>query len=139
MSTTVINPNNSGTIKLGTASADTEVQCQVTNYALTPSANTSEVAGTYCSPPTQTVGKSTWSLDFDFMQDWGASPSLSELLMNNDGEDLQFEFTPTDTSLPKASGTCKAVAGAFGGPAGEAWTASASLPVIGTPTMTPQP
>jgi hypothetical protein len=57
-----------------------------------------------------------------FLQDWGATPSLSEFTFTNDGALIDFEFTSTNpTSVPSMEGSAYVTATAFGGPAGEAW------------------
>jgi hypothetical protein len=139
MTVTVINPNNSGTVKVGVTGTLKSVECQVINWLLTPSANTTDRPGTYCEAPSSTVGKSSWTLSFDYLQDWGATDSLSQLLFDNDGEVLDFEFAPANDSVPMAKGSFYASAGAFGGDAGSAWQSSGSCPLTAAPTFTAQP
>ena len=138
MSAVTINPNNSGSIKLGTAPTLVEFACQVTNWALEPAPNTKTRAGTYCDAPVDVPGRSSWKLSFDFLQDWGAAESLSEFTNDNDGVLVDFEFFPTLTGVPKASGRVWVTATAYGGAPGEDWASTGEWSVDGAPTFAPQ-
>lgn len=133
-----INPNNSGTITVGPTGTEKAVSCQVINWQLAPTANTTQRPGTYCEAPSQVVGRSSWAVSFDYLQDWGAADSLSQMLYDNDGKVLDFTFTPDDASVPEATGQFYALAGAYGGPAGEAWQSSGQCPLVAAPAITPQ-
>jgi len=139
MPTYEINPNNSGTIMLGVAGATplVEFSCQITNWALEPSPNTNTRAGTYCGPPVDVPGKSSWKLSFDFLQDWGATPSLSEFTNTNDGVLCDFTFAPSNPTVPEASGSVWVTATAYGGEPGVSWATTGEWSVDGTPTFTP--
>jgi hypothetical protein len=127
-----------GTILLGvTASPDIAVECQVSDFAITPSANSIQVPATYCDGPSTAAQKSTFSIAATYMTDFGQA-GISDLLWDNDGEVIYFEFTPDDTTIPIAEGQCYAVAGQFGGPGDGLWTATVSLPCVAKPTLTPQ-
>jgi hypothetical protein len=72
-----------------------------------------------------------------YMSDWGAAASLSELLWENDGGILYFDFTPSDTTIPSCAGSFYAVAGTFGGDGDSLWTSTASMPCVEKPVLTP--
>jgi hypothetical protein len=72
------------------------------------------------------------------MSDFGATPSLSELLWDNDGDPLYYTFTPDDTTIPEATGQFYAVAGTFGGPGDDLWTTTGSMPCVAKPVLTAQ-
>jgi hypothetical protein len=128
-----------GTIAVGlTASPTDQVECQVSNFTITPSANSITVPATYCQGPSVAAQQSTFAIALSFMSDWGATPSLSELLWDNDGAPLYYEFTPDDATIPSASGRFYAVAGTFGGPGDGLWASSVSLPCVAKPVLTPQ-
>lgn len=133
-----INPNNSGTLKLGTAAAPTDdYACQVINWALTPVGNSTPVDGTYCRPPGNRSTASSWEVSFNYLQDWGATKSISQFMFDNDGKKVYFEFSPDVPDVPVASGAFYAVAGAYGGDAGTSWAHSGTASLDGLPTFTP--
>ncbi len=128
----------SGTIAIGiTASPSDQFECQITTFTVTPSANIGQVPGTYCNGPSSYAQKSNYSLDMSFLSDWGATPSLSQLLWDNDGETLFFTFVPDDTTIPSCAGEFYAVAGTFGGEGDSLWTNTGSMPLVEKPTLTP--
>ena len=129
-----------GTIAIGLTASPTDfVECQVSNFSITPTSNSVNIPATYCTGPSTAAQQSSFSVAITYMTDWGVSPSLSELLWDNDGDPLFFEFTPTDTNIPSAAGQFYAVAGAFGGTGDGLWTASSTLPCVEKPVLTPQP
>ena len=128
----------SGTISIGiTASPTDQFECQISAFTITPSANIGQVPGTYCAGPSSYAQKSNFAVDMSFMSDWGATPSLSQLLWDNDGEVLFFTFDPSDDTIPAASGSFYAVAGTFGGEGDSLWVNTASMPCTEKPTLTP--
>lgn len=136
MPATTINPNNSGTITLGPTGTEKSIECQIINWRCEPEANDSEQPGTYCSAPTTVPGLSSWFAAFDYLQDWGATDSLSQLLFDNDGKKLDFTFSPDVPNVPTVTGTLYARAGAFGGDAGSVWQSSGRCPLVSAPTIT---
>lgn len=135
----IINPNNSGTITLGPTGTLKDVHCQIVNWRCEPEANDSQQPGTFCAAPTTVPGKSSWFAAFDYLQDWGSTDSLSQLLFDNDGEALDFTFRPDVAGVPTVNGTLYARAGAFGGAAGEVWQSSGRCPLVAAPTFTAAP
>lgn len=133
-----INPNNSGTIKLGlTALPTDEYSCQVINWSLDPVPNTTQRPGTFCAPPLTKNAASSWQVSFAYLQDWGADPSISQFLFDNDAQLVFFEFAPDVPDVPTATGSFSAVAGSFGGDAGTSWQTTGTMAVEGVPTLTP--
>jgi len=133
-----INPNNSGTVKLGLTAAPTqEYNCQVTNWILEPQANTTERPGTFCEAPATINAASSWQVTFDYLQDWGATNSISQFFFDNDGEEVFFEFAPDVPDVPTASGSFNCMAGAYGGDAGSSWVSSGTCGLKAKPTLTP--
>ena len=142
MAVVSINPTNSGTLKLGLTAAPTlDYACQVTEWTLIPVTNQTERPGTFCSAPTQIPGASSWTVSFNYLQDWGqATNSISKLFFENDGKILFFEFDPTQATpfaVPKALGSFYAMAGSYGGPAGDTWVFSGTCSMTGPPTFSP--
>jgi len=129
----------SGVIKIGaTASPTSAFECQISTFTVTPTANSINVPATYCTGPTIAAQKSTFAVALTYMSDWGQTDSLSELLWDNDGDLLFFEFTPSDNSIPECAGQFYAVAGTFGGDGDSLWTTTSSLPCFEKPVLTPQ-
>ena len=130
----------SGTIKIGlTASPTDQFECQISNWTATATAQSVTVPATYCQGASQAATPSAWSVSFDFAQDWGSSPSLSELLHTNDGELLYWTFEPDDIATAKFDGRCYAVAGDIGGAGQDLWVSTGSMPMPEAPTYTPSP
>jgi hypothetical protein len=144
MARTVIVLNNP-IVKL----ADTEVgltsgtafECQITSAALTASPNYQTIPPTGCAPQSQSPGKTSWSFDVAWLQDWTApsASSLSQYALANDGQPKWFEFTADSVGAPtvKATGQCYVVAGSYGGTFGDgsAATSQASWPCLDTPDI----
>ena len=143
MPTYEINPNNAGTISLALEGITPLVEygCQVTNIVLEPTQNTTNTPGTYCNAPHDTPGASSWALVISFLQDWGATASLSEFTFDHDGELCDFEFTSSNPlTVPDMSGTCYVTATAFGGDPGAAWAVTTQRwPCPEKPTRTASP
>jgi len=132
-----INPNNSGTILLGLADPPTgDYSCQVINFTLESVAVTTERAGTFCSASATLNSASSWQVSFEYLQDWGATDSISELLFDNDGQEIFFSFHPDVPTVPTASGSFNAQAGNYGGDAGSSWVSSGTCGLTGKPTIT---
>ena len=128
-----------GTIKVGiTASPAEAFECQINAFAVQATANTTTIAGTYCQGPSNRATASSFGVAMEFITDWGnpGGESLSQLLWDNDGDLLYFEFAPTDTDMPNIAGSFWAVAGPFGGPGNDVWTATATMPCPEKPVIT---
>ena len=133
-----INPNNSGTVKLGLTAVPTqEYGCQVINFILNSVANTTERPGTFCEAPATINAASSWEVSFEYLQDWGATNSISQFFFDNDGSEVFFEFAPDDPEVPKATGSFNCMAGSYGGDAGSSWVSTGTCGMVGKPTITP--
>jgi len=111
---------------------------QTTEATLTPTANTTEVPATLCSPASTKSVLSSWALTFNSLQDWGrddGSQSLSEWLFEHDGGEAIAVLYLENGETVKAVTKVSVVAGQFGGPGGETLLSTASLPAIGTPDI----
>ena len=128
----------SGVIKMGTTASPTDAfECQISNFVITSSPNSISIPATYCAGQSTKAQPSSFAVSMTYMQDWGETASLSELLFNNDGSLLYFEFEPTDTTAGTWNGTCWAVAGDIGGEGQGLWVSSEELPCDVKPTYTP--
>lgn len=139
MTTVQMNPNNSGTLTLTPPAGGSavDVSCQVTDWQILPTQNTTTRPGTYCSPPTNVPGRSSWGLQFAFLQDWTDPAGISQFTFDNDGELCTFSFVPDVEDAPTVSGSVWVTATGFGGQPAEAWASSGTWPIEGTPTVTP--
>jgi hypothetical protein len=131
-----MNPNNQGTLTLGTAPG-TDYGCQVTDMQILPVQNTTARPGTYCSPPTNVPGKSTWTMRFGYLQDWTDPAGLSQFLLANDATLQPFTFTPDIEDAPVVTGNVWVTAGAYGGLPAESWVFTGTWSIEGVPTFTP--
>lgn len=136
-----INPGNSGKIALALTGVTplVDFHCQVTDIAVEPTANTTTSPGTYCGPPVDVPGASSWAVVISFLQDWGFTPSLSQFCYDNDGKLCDFEFQPDNPdTTPQISGSAYVTATPFGGPAGAAWQVTTQRWACSDkPTLTP--
>jgi hypothetical protein len=111
---------------------------QTTEATLTPTANTTDVPATLCSPASTRSVLSSWALTFNSLQDWGradTNESLSEWLYENDGGEAIAVLYLEDGQTVKAVARVSVVAGQYGGPGGETLLSTTSLPVTGTPDI----
>jgi len=144
---TVINPNNSGTIQLALAGVTPLVAYnqQVTDMRIIPAPQTTSVPGVYGDTPAEGApydipGQSKWAVQISYLQDWGATVSLSEFCFDNDAELADFSFVPDVPDVPTMTGQVYLSGGEYGGAAGEAWQVqTASWNCKGKPTKTPAP
>ena len=129
-----------GTIALGITDAPSDMfECQISSFIVQASPNSSPIPGTYCVGPSSRATASSFAIAMDYVTDWGnAAGSLSQLLWDNDGEQLYFTFTPADANMPDCAGSFWGVAGPFGGPGNDVWTGSGTMPCPEKPTITPK-
>ena len=129
-----------GTIAIGiTASPIDMFECQISAFAVEASANSSAIAGTYCAGPTTRATASSFAVNMSYLTDWGnPTESLSQLLWDNDGKLLYFDFIPDDPAMPNCDGQFWGIAGPFGGPGNDVWTGTGSMPCPEKPTVTPK-
>jgi hypothetical protein len=131
-------------VKFKKTTAGTLVQysCQVKRFALVPEPGeevTYATLGTNCS--WTEIGTSTWSLEIDGVQGWGAADGLARFLFDNEGADLTFQVdqygiahTPT-AEEPGFTGSCRAVPTVYGGEKDTYSEFEVVLPVSGKPTL----
>jgi hypothetical protein len=129
------------TAPTGTGTA-ADVSCDVTAATLTPD-TPEEIRKRLCGQKTVT-GKTTWTLELTWDQNWGAGATgppvvdagLSTFLHEHDGELADFVLTwPLEAT--EATGTLRCKPGPFGGTAGEIAEASLTLGLDGEPTIGP--
>jgi hypothetical protein len=113
----------------------TDYSCQVTEARVTASANTTDIDATFCEPASSINVPSSFTLELNGLQDWGAASSFSEYAFKNDAVQVAFALYLDGSTNPCAMGIVSMAAGDFGGVAGEPLTFSASLPILGYPTI----
>jgi hypothetical protein len=121
----------------GGLAAAPDFTCQVVSAAVNANANLQTVPATFCAPESQAPAATSWSLDMNLLQDWGAiatAGSVSEYLFDNDAKRKWFLIQPYDPSVMGMQGECWLVASSYLGDAGTPLQASISCPLIGKPT-----
>lgn len=112
------------TMSLGTDSYEKHLS-QVT---FTPS--TSTVTWTGLDGTTHSdASPATWVCQLGYVQDWETDDSLSQYLLENEGEQVTATFTPkVGSGLPSFTSTLTITPGAIGGQVGQFATAQVTLP-----------
>lgn len=122
----------SASIKIGTV----EFGELISNVVLTPTTPTLEFKGV-SGKTFQSTGSESWTLQFDYAQDWSNADSLALKLFNDAGETESVTIAPYGgTTGPKFTVDATLLAGAFGGAVDAAATSSVTLPVTGRPVFT---
>jgi hypothetical protein len=110
--------------------------CQVTSAAIKANPKLQTVPATFCAAESQSPSASGWQLDLTWLQDWGATDSMSQFMFDNDTALMFFSIVPVDPAAPAATGQCYVVAGDYLGAAGTVLTATATCPLPVKPTIT---
>ncbi len=127
-----------GTLTIGTTANPTdEFQCQVGAFTVTASSNLQPVPATLCSGPSQAASASSFSCMITYLQDWGETISLSQLLWDNDAKKIYFKYVPEDNTVSSIEGACWSVAGDYGGEGAGLWVNSSDMPCTDKPVITP--
>lgn len=84
-------------------------------------------------------GSPTWQCAITFAQDFSSADSLSNYLFTNVGQSKEVTFIPNtnDASSPTITATVNIAPGAIGGGVNTVGTATVTLGVQGSPTITP--
>ena len=127
------------TVRFGDVAAGVDYKCQVTKAELVATPNLQTVPATGCQPETQVPAATGFTLDLEYLQDWGAADSLGQYLFDNDTLEVDFSVSlDTDNvTMPVASGTVRLVPGSYGGQFGTPLLATVTLPVQGKPVIGP--
>lgn len=82
----------------------------------------------------QSVGKASYTLQFDYTQDWTSTDSLALKLLNDAGENVFVTIHPeAGTGTPGFTVEVTLLEGSFGGAVDTVASASVTLPVTGKP------
>jgi len=139
MSRIVLTPGVPGivTFKLtGSAGTAADYSCQVSSAAINGTPNLNDVPATFCAPAAQVPAATSWELVLTFLQDWTDPDGLSFFLFDNDTAEADFSVSLVDALAPVATGTCRLVAGPYGGDAGVPAVGTVNLPCQDKPTIT---
>lgn len=141
MARKVINPKSTGAIRFATTEAglssgdttDTAVTEQVMSFRVVPSANLVDIPATFGAAAGQSAAASSWQLEVSYLQDWGATVSMSKFLYDNDGVLMWFQFDPAGATEDSFKGSCYLTSGAYGGAADENWADDLVFPCPSKP------
>ena len=140
----IINPKSSATIKFADSEAEltggTDATFQVTSFIVKHSAQTVTVPATYGAGASDDQGLAKYSLDLEYLQDWGINAtSFAAYLWNKEGQTVWFSIEPIgDVDLVTGlKGQCVLPGADYGGRADETWVASVSCPCVEKPTLVP--
>lgn len=133
--------NVSLTLKTTGAGTAIEYKCQLQRAELVPSASTTSATSdypTFCE--THSIGggsATTWTLELSGFQAWADATDLSNLLFDEDGNELEYVLTPAggvvSATNPSFSGTVTASPTPVGGSANSVAQFSVSLQCTGKP------
>ena len=129
------------TLKVGAGTA-AEYQCFVSVAAIKVTAGDVVTVQTLCSDGTfSSVGKATYALALEGVQDWSAT-GLSAFLWANEGSEADFVLNPygetitvPTTSTPAMTGVVTLAAGDFGGTINEYAPFAVELPCASKPVL----
>lgn len=118
-------------------------ECQITSAAITPVPTTTTVPATGCAPATTSPGKTGYTLELAWLQDWNApGGGLSNYAFVNDTLPKWFKLIADKNAAVAeqvvATGQAYVVAGALGGTFGDGSPAAttASWPMLDAPSIT---
>lgn len=107
-------------------------EASVSQVEFTPSTSTTTWAGLTPSAVFSAVGSSTWVVTFSGAQDWDDINSLSNYLLDNEGDTVVIDFHPVNGGAGFRA-TVTLVAPAIGGTVNGVPVFTVSLPVQGKP------
>lgn len=113
---------------------DTDYAKAISIMQLVPTASSSTKKGLKPDAVWTFGGKSTWTLNLTFAQDWETAGSFSEYLMENEGEKKTFDIEPA-TGGRSVTVEVYIQPGQIGGTVDTGPDANVSLPVIGKPIL----
>jgi hypothetical protein len=115
------------TAKGGTATA---FECQVTAVSIVPNVEDGDSVETLCGDKASTAAKTSDTLDFTLINDFGNTNGLVAFSWLHRGETVDFEVQFDNVAADKWSGKVVMAALQVGGTVGEQVTVDASLPIV---------
>ena len=122
-----------GTLKLDTTH---EFNTQASAVRLTPSVESEDGTPTLAEPEPAPLSTITWALNIDAIQDFEEATGLVNYLMDNQLDEVPFEWTPATADGTKYAGTVQIVPMEIGGDVAVQIVTSVELPLVGAPTRT---
>jgi hypothetical protein len=133
--------DHSTNITAGTVAKYVDFACHVSGVSVVPTPGKVVTFTPLC--PDGAVSETaadTFALEFTGAQDWSPT-GLARLLWDHAGETVPFEVNAygvaAASATPSAFGNAKAVRPTYGGKADEYAPLEVSLPIVGTPTISP--
>jgi hypothetical protein len=139
---------NNPTLKLADTQAGLDAavgtfECQVNSLAITSVPVYNTIPATGCAGASQSPGRTGYQLDLTYLQDWGATESLSQYAFDNDGARKWYRFNADAVQYPdlQAEGECYVAAGSYGGTFGDGSAAqsTSTWPCVDKPAITNTP
>lgn len=116
--------------------AGVDIECQMTAATLTSTPNLTEVPKSGCYPPTSIVGDPTYALEVAWIQDWTDAAGISRMAHAFNGERKFVSFLlDSDDAATAVTAEVTVAEGQYGGTFGGLAVATASWPIVGTPTF----
>lgn len=110
----------------GASPTSGDYQKHVSAAAFTPKADVKTWTGLGANTVTD-VGTATWTCDLTYAQDWETTASLSQFLMDHEGEKIDAIMEPITGEGSKFTATLTVTPGAIGGKGGDFLEATVSL------------
>ena len=134
MSTIEVQPLVLKDVILGIGTDDYRKHVQQVTF--TPQASTVTWTGLGSNTHTD-VSTATWTAVLAYAQDWETADSLSQYLLEHEGETVTMTFGPRSGSGPTFTADVIITPGAIGGQVNTYGTATVTLGVDGKPTLVP--
>lgn len=113
-----------------------EMHCQMSAATLNSAPNLTDVPKTGCYPPTSIVGDPTYTLDLAWIQDWTDAAGISRFAHEFNGARKWVSFLlDADDAATVVTAEVTVAEGAYGGTFGTLAVATATWPIVGTPTF----
>lgn len=139
MAQIAVSPIRLSNVKLNIKNGATDVgdfEKHVSEVLLTPTTPTTSWTGLGANVH-QFVGTTTWQASLAHAQDWSTANSLSQYLLDHEGEQVVMTFTPGGGTIsatnPAFRCTVTLVPGQIGGAVDAVATSPVTLPVTGKP------
>lgn len=111
----------------------------LSSVAFNPTTPSTSFTGMSAGASFTFAGNPTWQCAITFAQDWSTAGSLSNYLMTNAGQTKTVTFVPNtnDPMSPTITASINIAPGAIGGGVNTVGTATVTLGVQGSPSVTP--
>lgn len=125
-----------GVLTIGATTDLTTFESQTTSCKLTPSVDKGDPINVLSGEQVSGDRTESWTLDGNFLQDFGSTDSRVEWLFEHRGEDHPFEYTPNTAKGKSVTGTLTVEAVDIGGDVNTKPTSDFSFALVGSPAIT---